>query len=53
MAFNTLGNIASSSKMEKLIFAPVTVLLTLACLIVSASNPVIDSTIKTSPFWNS
>jgi len=40
MAFNTLGNIASSSKMEKLIFAPITILLTLACLIVSASNPV-------------
>jgi hypothetical protein len=46
MAFNTLGNIASSSKMEKLIFAPVTVLLTLACLIVSASNPILDSTLK-------
>lgn len=39
MALNTLGNIASSSKMERLIFAPITVLLTLACLIVSASNP--------------
>jgi hypothetical protein len=52
MAFNTLGNIASSSKMEKLIFAPVTFLLTLACLIVSASNPVIDSTVKTLPFWS-
>lgn len=45
MAFNTLGNIASSSKMEKIIFAPVTVLLTLACLIISASNPVTGSTL--------
>jgi hypothetical protein len=52
MAFNTLGNIASSSKMEKLIFTPVTVLLTLTCLIVSASNPVIDSTVKTLLFWS-
>lgn len=52
MAFNTLGNVVSSSKMEKLIFAPVAVLLTLACLIVSASNPVIDSTVKTLLFWS-
>lgn len=43
MAFNTLGNIASSSKIEKMIFAPITVLLTLACLIVSASNGRLDS----------
>ena len=44
MAFNTLGNIASLSKMEKLIFTPITVLLTLACLIISVSNPAIVST---------
>lgn len=45
MAFNTFGNLASSSRMERLIFAPITVLLTLACLIVSASNPVTGSTV--------
>lgn len=38
MAFNTLGNLASSSSAERLIFGPVTFLLTVACLIVSASN---------------
>lgn len=38
MAFNTLGNIASSSNAEKLIFGPVTFFLTVACLIVSASR---------------
>jgi len=38
MAFNTLGNIASSSNGEKLIFGPITFLLTIASLIVSASR---------------
>ena len=38
MAFNTLGNLASTSKAEKIVFAPLTVLLTLSCLIVSASS---------------
>jgi hypothetical protein len=38
MAFNTLGNIASSSNGEKLIFGPITLFLTVACLIVSASR---------------
>ncbi|MGB7876994.1 MAG: hypothetical protein WBL25_21625 [Anaerolineales bacterium] len=38
MAFNTLGNIASSSNGEKLIFGPITLFLTVACLIVSASS---------------
>jgi hypothetical protein len=41
MALNTLGNLASASKTEKLIFAPITALLTLSCLIVSASIPAI------------
>jgi hypothetical protein len=41
MSFNILGNIASSSKMERLIFTPITVLLTFTCLIVSVSNPAI------------
>lgn len=38
MAFNTLGNIASSSSAEKLIFGPITFFLTVACLIVSTSR---------------
>jgi hypothetical protein len=38
MAFNTLGNFASSSDGEKLIFGPITLLLTVACLVVSASK---------------
>ena len=39
MAFNTLGNITSLSTNEKLLFGPVTFILTVACLLVSASNP--------------
>jgi hypothetical protein len=38
MAFNTLGNITSLSTAEKLVFGPVTFLLTVACLLVSASK---------------
>ena len=38
MAFNTLGNIASASSAEKVIFGPITFFLTIACLIVSASR---------------
>jgi hypothetical protein len=38
MAFNTLGNLASKSLKEKLVFSPITFLLTLACLLISASN---------------
>jgi hypothetical protein len=38
MAFNTLGNLASLSIKEKVVFGPVTALLTLACLLISASN---------------
>jgi len=38
MAFNTLGNLASISTKEKVIFGPITALLTLACLLISASN---------------
>ena len=40
MAFNTLGNLTSLSKNEKLLFGPVTLILTIACLLVSASSPV-------------
>lgn len=42
MAFNTLGNITSLSINEKLLFGPVTFILTVACLLVSASksNPI-------------
>jgi hypothetical protein len=39
MAINTLGNIASSSTLEKLLFGPITFILTVACLLVSASTP--------------
>ena len=38
MAFNTLGNLASLSTKEKVVFGPITALLTLACLLISASN---------------
>ncbi len=38
MAFNTLGNLASKSLKEKLVFGPITFLLTLACLLISASS---------------
>lgn len=38
MALNTLGNITSLSVNEKLIFGPITFMLSVACLIVSASK---------------
>jgi hypothetical protein len=38
MAFNTLGNITSLSINEKLLFGPVTFILTFACLLVSSSR---------------
>jgi hypothetical protein len=38
MAFNTLGNITSLSINEKLIFGPITFILSVACLLVSASK---------------
>ena len=38
MAFNTLGNLASLSTREKVVFGPITALLTLACLLISASS---------------
>ncbi|RME97657.1 MAG: hypothetical protein D6768_19165 [Chloroflexi bacterium] len=38
MALNTLGNLASVSNVEKLLFSPITLALTVACLIVSLSN---------------
>lgn len=38
MAFNVLGNITSQSVWEKMIFTPITLILTIACLIVSASK---------------
>jgi hypothetical protein len=38
MAFNTLGNITSLSTNEKLLFGPVTFILTVACVLVSASE---------------
>jgi hypothetical protein len=39
MAFNTLGNLTSSSKAEKILFTPITILLFLSCLLVSISKP--------------
>ena len=38
MAFNTLGNLVSTSTGEKIIFGPISFLLAVACLIVSASS---------------
>jgi len=38
MAFNTLGNLTSLNTKEKIIFGPITLLLTVACLLVSASG---------------
>jgi hypothetical protein len=40
MAFNTLGNLTSLSTAEKLVFGPATLILTVACLLVSASSPI-------------
>jgi hypothetical protein len=40
LAINTLGNITSLSTNEKLLFGPVTFILTVACLLVSASRPI-------------
>lgn len=37
LALNTAGNFASKSRGEKLLFAPITLLLTVACLIISIS----------------
>ena len=39
MAFNTLGNVTSFSSNEQLFFGPITFVLTVACLLVSASKP--------------
>ncbi|MCB8986512.1 MAG: hypothetical protein H6661_02025 [Ardenticatenaceae bacterium] len=38
MALNTLGNFASLSSVERLLFGPVALLITAACLIVAASQ---------------
>lgn len=38
MAFNTFTNLTSQSMAEKMIFTPVTILLTIACIIVSVSK---------------
>lgn len=39
MALNTLGNFASLSSAEQLLFGPVTLMITAACLIVAVSKP--------------
>jgi len=38
LALNTLGNFVSVSPVEKLLFGPLTILLTAACVIVAASS---------------
>jgi hypothetical protein len=38
MAFNTLTNLTSQSKAEKLIFTPITLILTIVCFVVSISK---------------
>ena len=40
MAFNMLGNITSQSMWEKIIFAPISSILTVTCLIVATSKTV-------------
>jgi hypothetical protein len=42
MAFNLLGNITSQSAGETMIFGPITAILTIACLIVSASKTTVN-----------
>ncbi|MCP4416740.1 MAG: hypothetical protein GY805_08960 [Chloroflexi bacterium] len=37
LALNTVGNFASKSRGEKLLFAPITLLLTVACFVISIS----------------
>lgn len=39
MALNTVTNLTSASKGEKILFTPITFLLTLSCLLVSISRP--------------
>jgi hypothetical protein len=39
MALSTVGNLASTSKAEKVLFTPISFLLTLSCLLVSISKP--------------
>jgi len=38
MALNTVGNFASVNNIEKLLFGPMTIIITIACIIVAASN---------------
>lgn len=38
MALNTVGNFASVNSTEKLLFGPITIVITIACLVVSASR---------------
>ncbi len=38
LALNTLGNFASVTPVEKLLFGPMTLLMTIACLVVAASR---------------
>lgn len=38
MALNTLGNFASVSSVERFLFGPLTIVMTVACLIVAASR---------------
>lgn len=39
MAFNALGNFASLNNTERFLFGPITIALTIACLVVSVSSP--------------
>jgi len=38
MVLNTLGNLTSQSMAEKIVFAPLTILLAISCFIVSISK---------------
>jgi hypothetical protein len=39
MAFNTVANLASQTRAERLVFTPITLVLTVVCFIVSISRP--------------
>jgi hypothetical protein len=47
LAFNTLGNLSSQSRLEMIVFTPITFLLVVSCLVVSISRS--DKRLKPEP----
>ena len=45
MVLNTLGNLASQSTAEKIVFIPLTILLAIFCFIVSISKNIVGATL--------